>query len=221
MSRAISACVLSLGLPLCSAMAGVAAAQSQPAPAATTQPATAAPTRPTPAAAATRPVVTGPQAELAPDYVIGPEDVIGVIFWREMEMTADVTVRPDGMISVPLIGDIRATGLRPEALAEKLQEAGGKYLTDPNATVVVRQVNSRKVFIGGEVRNPGVFQLTGPRTVLQIIAQAGGLSEYAKSDKITIVRGGKVFKFNYKDVSQGKRMEQNIQLQPMDTINVP
>lgn len=243
MSRAITACLLSLGLLVCPRLAGTAAAQSQPTPQpAPAQPSTAKPapanpatakpappagtTRPAPAPTAapvvtTKPVVAGPQAELSADYVIGPEDVIGVIFWREMEMTADVTVRPDGMITVPLIGDIKASGMRPEALATRLQEIAGKVLTDPNATVVVRQINSRKIFIAGEVRNPGAFPLSGPRTVLQAISLAGGLTEYAKSDEITIIRGSKVFKFNYKDVSKGKKMEQNIQLQPMDTISVP
>jgi len=172
-------------------------------------------------AAAPPGVVTGPQAELPNDYVIGPEDVIGVLFWKEPEMTADVTVRPDGMITLPLLGDIKAAGMRPEALAKRLQEAGGKVLTDPNATVVVRQINSRKVFITGEVHTPNAYQLTGPRTVMNLIAMAGGLTEFAQGDKITILRGGKALKFNYKDVAKGKHLEQNILLQPGDTVSVP
>jgi polysaccharide biosynthesis/export protein len=204
--RTITLLFVSLGLLLCSRPAFAQAAQPQQARA----------TAATPAG-----VVTGPQAELPADYVIGPEDVIGVMFWKEPEMTGDVTVRPDGMITLPLLGDIKAAGMRPDALAKKLQEVGGKVLTDPNATVVVRQINSRKVFITGEVHTPNAYQLTAPRTVMQLIAMAGGLTEFAQADKITILRGGKALKFNYKDVSKGKHPEQNILLQPGDTVSVP
>jgi polysaccharide export outer membrane protein len=160
------------------------------------------------------------------DYVIGPEDVLGVLFWREPDLSGDVTVRPDGKITLPLIGDVVATGLKPEALRDQLQQAGSRFLADANVTVVVRQINSRKVFITGQVGMPGAFPLGGPRNVLQLIALAGGLAEYAESDKITIIRndpGGRstTLKFNYKDVSKGKHMEQNVQLQPGDTVVVP
>jgi polysaccharide biosynthesis/export protein len=209
--RTISLLFVSLGLLLSPHVAASQAAQGQQ---------SRATSAPKPGA-----VVTGPQADVPVDYVIGPEDVIGVLFWREAEMTVDVTVRPDGMITLPLIGDIKATGMRPEALAKRLQEAAGKYLTDPNATVVVRQINSRRVFITGEVHTPNSYQLSGPRTVMQLIAMAGGLTEYAQSDKITIMRNvngaTKAFRFNYKDVSKGKHAEQNIQLQPGDTVVVP
>jgi polysaccharide export outer membrane protein len=164
-------------------------------------------------------------AAVPSDYVIGAEDVLGVLFWREAEMSGDVAVRPDGMITLPLVGDIKAAGLRPDALRDTIQQAAGKYLTDPNVTVVVRQLNSRKVFITGQVQTPGAHPLTGPRTVMQLIALAGGLNEYADSEHITIMReeGGKTrsFKFNYKDVSKGKKLEQNIQLKPGDTVVVP
>jgi polysaccharide biosynthesis/export protein len=204
--RTITLLFVSVGMLLCPHVAIAQAAPAQQARAASTSPPG---------------VVTGPQAEVPADYVIGPEDVIAVLFWRETEMTGDVTVRPDGMITLPLIGDIKAAGLRPDALAKKLQEAAGKYLTEPNATVAVRQINSRKVFITGEVHTPNQYQLTGPRNVMQLIAMAGGLTEFAQSDKITILRGGKVLKFNYKDVSKGKHPEQNILLQPGDTVSVP
>jgi polysaccharide export outer membrane protein len=168
----------------------------------------------------------GASATLPADYVIGPEDVIGVMFWREAEMSGDVTVRPDGMITLPLLGDIRAAGLKPEALGAQVQKAAGKFLTDANATVVVRQINSRKVFVIGEVRTPGQYPLVAPRTILQILALAGGVSEYADSENITIVRTEangttRTLKFNYKDVTKGKKLEQNILLQPGDTITVP
>jgi len=159
------------------------------------------------------------------DYVIGAEDVIGVLFWREPDMSGEVTVRPDGKITLPLIGEISAVGKKPEALRDDLQKAAGRYLADANVTVVVRQIHSRKVFITGQVTHPGEFALTAPRTVLQLIAQAGGLTEYADGGSITIMRTeqgkNRVFKFNYKDVSKGKNLEQNIQLMPGDTVVVP
>jgi polysaccharide export outer membrane protein len=159
------------------------------------------------------------------DYVIGPEDVLGVLFWREPDLSGDVTVRPDGKITLALIGDVVATGLTPDALRDQLQKAGSRFLADANVTVVVRQINSRMVFITGQVGMPGAFPLGGPRNVLQLIALAGGLAEYAEADKITIIRNNgarsTTLKFNYKDVSKGKHMEQNILLQPGDTVVVP
>jgi polysaccharide export outer membrane protein len=159
------------------------------------------------------------------DFVLGPEDVIGVLFWREADISGDVTVRPDGIITVPLIGEVKAAGVRPDALREQIQEAAAKYLTDANVAVVVRQINSRKVFITGQVGTPGAYPLTGPRTVMQLIALAGGLIEYADAENITIMRQGQQktqsFKFNYKDVAKGKKLEQNIALQPGDTVVVP
>ena len=136
-----------------------------------------------PAAAAAQPA-----SDLPSDYVIGPEDVLGIVFWRDADMTGDVTVRPDGMITLPLVGDLRAVGLRPDALREVITKAAGKFLEDINVTVVIRQINSRKAFITGEVRTPGSYPLAGPRTVLQLIAVAGGLTEYADGKNITIMR---------------------------------
>ncbi len=174
----------------------------------------------------TRPVVPQQgEATLAEDYVIGSEDVIGVQFWREPEMSGDVIVRPDGMITLPLIGEVKAEGLKPEGLRDHVKKAAGKFLTDPNVTVVVRQVNSRKIYITGQVIKPGAYSLASPRTVLQAIALAGGLTEFAESDNISVARTEqgrtRVFKFNYKNVSKGKALEQNIQLQPGDTVVVP
>lgn len=187
------------------------AQQRQPAP-------TAAPRPGAPPAAATA-------SSAPPGYTIGPEDVIGVLFWREPEMTGDHTVRPDGRITLPLIGDLPAAGMTPEALRSQIQTAAEKFLTDANVSVVVRQLNSRKVFITGEVNTPGSYPLTGPRSVLQLIALAGGLTDFADSKNISIMRDerGQVrsFKFNYNDVSKGRKLEQNIQLLPGDTVVVP
>lgn len=159
------------------------------------------------------------------DYVIGPQDVLGVVFWREPELSGDVTVRPDGKISLPVIGAVDAAGKRPEELQQILQKAAARYITDPNVAVVVRTINSRKVYVTGAVLNPGAHPLAGPLTVLQALALAGGLSEFADSKNITILRvendGTTSLRFNYKDVSRGRKLEQNIVLQPGDTIVVP
>jgi polysaccharide export outer membrane protein len=164
-------------------------------------------------------------APLPADFVIGPEDGLGVLFWHEPEMSGDVVVRPDGLITLPLIGDIRAAGLKPEALREEIQKAASRYLTEANVMVVVRQINSRRVFITGEVAKPGAYPLTGPRTVMQLIALAGGLNEYADANSITIMRiengRQRSFQFRYKDVARGKALAQNITLQPGDTVVVP
>ena len=155
------------------------------------------------------------------DYRIGTEDVLGILFWREMEMSGDVTVRPDGMITLPLLGDVRAVGLSTDQLRDILQKNAAKILTDANVTVVVRQINSRKVYVTGQVGMSGAYPLIGPRTVLQAIAMAGGLTEYAKGEEILIVRGSMTFKFNYKEVLHGRKLEQNIQLQPGDQVLGP
>ena len=121
---------------------------------------------------------------------------------------------------------LAAAGIKPDVLREQIRVASGKFLTEPNVTIVVKQVNSRKVFITGNVMMPDSYPLTGPRTVMQLIALAGGLTEYADSQNISIIRqdaGGQTrsLKFNYKDVSKGKKLEQNVVLQPGDTVVVP
>ena len=168
-----------------------------------------------------------PAVEVPAEYVIGPEDVLSINFWRDADMTRDeVTVRPDGRITLPLLGDITAAGLTPEQLKAAVEKAASKYHQNPSVTVLVRQINSRKVFITGNVANPGAHPLTGPRTVMQLIALAGGLTEYADKKNIQIMRvepNGQTrsFKFNYNDVSKGKNLKQNILLQPGDTVVVP
>ena len=160
-----------------------------------------------------------------PDYVIGPDDVLTVVFWREKDMSNDVSVRPDGMISLPLLNDVKAAGLTPEQLRDELTKAAEKFIEGPTVTVVVKTINSRKVFITGQVGKQGPYPLMAPTTVLQLISMAGGVLEYADSKNITILRnenGRQVtYKFNYKDVSKGKNLKQNIELKPGDTIIVP
>ena len=174
---------------------------------------------------ATAPATAPPAAALPPGYLIGADDILWVVFWRDKEMTAEVVVRPDGKISLPLINDVQAAGLTPEQLRTQLTEAAGKLIEDPNVTVVVKTINSRKVFVTGQVGKPGPYPLSAPTTVLQLLATAGGVLEYADSKEIRIMRtedGKQVsHKFNYKDVIKGKNLKQNIELKPGDTVIVP
>jgi polysaccharide biosynthesis/export protein len=169
-------------------------------------------------AAAATPVVPG-------DYVIGADDALSIVFWRDKDMSADVVVRPDGKISLPLLNEVQAAGYTPEQLRGKLVEAASKYLEEPNATVVVKEIRSRKVFITGNVAKPASYPLIGDMNVLQLIAQSGGLLEYADSKNIVVMRtaGGKPehFKMNYNDVIKRKNVSQNISLKPGDTVIVP
>lgn len=158
-------------------------------------------------------------------YAIGPDDVLIVVFWRDKDMSGEVVVRPDGKISLPLINDIQAAGQTPDQLRVTLEKAAGAFIEEPNATVVVKQINSRKVFITGEVMKPGPYALTAPTTVLQLISMAGGLQEYANRERIIILRveNGRQtsYRFNYKEVSQQKKLGQNIELKAGDTVLVP
>jgi polysaccharide export outer membrane protein len=158
------------------------------------------------------------------DYVIGVDDVLSVVFWREKDMSAEVVVRPDGKISLPMLNDVQASGLRPEALAKVIEQSATKYVRDPGATVMVREIRSRKVYVIGEVSKPGTFPLASDMTVLQAIAEAGGFLEHANKGDVVVVRnvGGKEqrLKFNYKDVIRGKNTQQNVKLLPGDTIIV-
>jgi polysaccharide export outer membrane protein len=155
-------------------------------------------------------------------YVIGPEDVLSIIVWREKDMSADVVVRPDGKISLPLLNDVQAAGYTPEQLAEIVEKAAAKFVTDSDATVIVKAINSRKVFVLSEVGKPGTVPLTSEMNVLQLIASVGGFLEYANKDNVTILRteGGRErrFRFNYNEVVEGKNLQQNIMLQPGDTV---
>jgi polysaccharide export outer membrane protein len=173
--------------------------------------------------AARPPVPAG--VPLPPGYVIGPEDVLSVIVWRDKDMSTEVTVRPDGRITVPLINEVQAAGMTPEQLRNALTTAAAKFVEDPNISVVVKEINSRKVFITGQVAKPGAYSLTAPTTVMQLIAIAGGLHEFADAKNIIIMRteSGKpmAYSFNYKDVLKRKNLKQNIELKPGDTVVVP
>ncbi len=158
-------------------------------------------------------------------YIIGPEDVLDVNVWKEPDNSKTVPVRPDGKISLPLLNDVQAAGLTPMQLQENIKEGLKKYISEPQVTVIVTQVNSRRVFVLGEVARTGALPLLPNMTVLQALSAAGGLSQYAKASGIYVLRtenGRQVtFPFNYKDVIRGKRPEQNILLKSGDTVVVP
>ena len=165
-----------------------------------------------------------PNDAVPKDYVIGVADVLSVVFWREKELSAEVLVRPDGKISLPLLNDVPAAGMTPQQLAAAVQQAAKKFVLDPGATVLVKEIHSRKVYVIGEVAKPGTFPLASEMNVLQAIAEAGGFVEGANKGDIVIVRNesGKErrYKFDYNDVVRGKNVQQNIRLAPGDTILV-
>jgi len=181
--------------------------------------------RPQPALPATRPAVTIAGVPAEAGFTIGLDDVLGILVWRDQEVSGDVTVRPDGMITLPLIRDVKAAGLTPNELADRIQEAVREFIEDASVTVVVRQMNSRKVFITGEVARPGSYQLAASMTVIQLIAVAGGLTEFAEARSISVLRvkAGETstFAFDYKNVANGRNPAQNIMLRPGDTVVVP
>jgi polysaccharide biosynthesis/export protein len=159
-------------------------------------------------------------------YIIGCDDVLAINVWKEPEMSKTVPVRPDGMISLPLLGEIKAQGLTPVQLEDQISDALKKIMADPQVTVIVTQVNSMTFNIMGQVNRPGYFPITRPLTVLDALALCGGFRDFAKLKKIYVLRAGpdgkqERLKFNYKEVIKGKNMSQNIELRPHDTLVVP
>ena len=158
----------------------------------------------------------------AAGYVIGLGDVLRVTVWKEPDLTGDVTVRPDGMITLPLLGDAQAAGRRPSELAAALGTDLRRFLEDPRVTVSVAQATSARVYVVGQALKPGEFPLTGRMTVLKALALAGGFKEFARPESIVIVREDQtVLPFNYKRVADGKDVSQNIVLAAGDTVVVP
>ena len=202
------------------------AAAGQAKPTQTTPAGTAGQPTPTAAAATSAAVPVVPGAVTPPPgYLIGPDDVLSIVFWKDKDMTSDVQVRPDGKISISLINEVMAAGLTPDQLREHLTEESKKYLDDANITVVVKQINSRKVYITGQIAKQGPYTLSGPTTVMQLISMAGGVAEFSDSKNIMVLRmenGRQVaHKVNYKELVAGKKLAQNIELKPGDTIVVP
>jgi polysaccharide export outer membrane protein len=160
-----------------------------------------------------------------PEYRIGPLDVLRIDVWKEAEISRVVPVRPDGKISLPLLNDVQAAGLTTTQLSTIISTGLKDYITNPQVTVSVSEINSRRVFITGEVNRVGGQILLPNMTVLQALSGAGGFTQFAKLKNIYVLRteDGKTVRhpFNYKDVVSGKKPEQDIQLQPNDTIVVP
>jgi polysaccharide export outer membrane protein len=153
-------------------------------------------------------------------YLIGPEDVLFIKVWRENDFTLPVAVRPDGKITMPLVGEVQAGGETPMQLTKALTEQLIKYINNPDVTVFVTEVRSKKYYIIGQVSREGAFPLVTPTTILDALVNAGGFHEFANTKKIKILRGAKVFNFNYNEVTKAKHMEQNIYLESGDHIIV-
>jgi polysaccharide export outer membrane protein len=186
----------------------------------------AAQTKPAPQTVTVKPQAPAATSATVPsDYVIGPADVLSIAFRNEKDMTGDYIVRPDGKITLPLVGDIDAIGVTPEALTDKVVKASDKFFVNPTVSVGVKVINSRKVSITGYVEKPGQYDILGPMDVLQLMSLAGGLREYTSGKNIIIIRGDGAnqtsFKFNYKDILEGKNLKQNIPLKPGDRVVVP
>ena len=168
------------------------------------------------------------QAEVAADsdqYVVGPEDVLYIHVWREDALSRTLPVRVDGYISLPLVHEVKAAGLTPLKLKESLTERFKEFIENPNVSVTVMEANSFKVYVSGQVKNPGVYRLRSETTVLQIIPMAGGFGDWANQKKILIIRkeNGKEKRIivNYKKILKGDSPNSNIALKAGDTIIVP
>jgi polysaccharide export outer membrane protein len=164
--------------------------------------------------------------QVDPDYVIGSEDVLMINVWREPEMSRTVSVRPDGKITLPLIGDFEAAGSTPRQLQERLSKKLQTLVTNPEVSVSVQEIRSQRFNVIGEVGHPGTFPLSKSMTILDAIALSGGFKDYAKPNKMYVLRrspDGKTVKIavNYKKVVRGEAPEQNIELETRDTIVVP
>ena len=165
-----------------------------------------------------------PTSLAGPEYVIGPEDVLHIAVWKENDLTATLPVRPDGKISLPLLDDVQAAGLTPKQLADSVTERLKKYIADPRVTVVVTAINSKRIYLVGEVLHAGATPMLPNMTVLQALSSAG-LNQFANTKRIYVLRtaNGKQQKLpvNYRKLVKGEEIEQNYILQPGDTIVVP
>lgn len=160
-----------------------------------------------------------------PAYKIGPQDLLKIDVWKEEQLTRTVPVRPDGKITLPLLNDVQAAGLTPMELAGVISDQLKKYITNPQVTVSVTEINSRRVYVTGEVSKSGAYALLPHMTVLQALSSSGGFTQFARVKNIYVLRteNGKQVKmpFNYREAVRGKNPEQNIELLPGDVIVVP
>jgi len=181
-----------------------------------------------PAAAQKSPVSVTVRTDQEPAnaYAIGIGDVLELTVWKNPELSVVVPVRPDGRVSVPLLGDIQAAGMTPLALKATLTEGFKEYVTAPGVSVVIKEINSRKVFVTGEVKTPGAFDLQPRTKVMQVLALAGGLTPYAKG-RVVLLRDGrdgkgdKRFEISIAGIISGKSPGDNLVLLPGDTLVVP
>jgi polysaccharide export outer membrane protein len=165
-------------------------------------------------------------AGVDPDsYKIGIEDELQISVWREPELSQPVQVRPDGMITLPLVNDLPVVGMTTKELQNALTEKLKPFVNEPQVTVIVRNIKSRKVYLVGQVMRPGPYALNGRKTVLQLIVEAGGLGQFAKSGSIYVTRtvNGQLtrMKFNYKKALSGKTDSGDVELLPGDMVVVP
>ena len=159
-------------------------------------------------------------------YAIGPGDVLEISVWKNPELTSTVPVRPDGRISVPLLGDVQAAGMTPLALKQTLTDGYKEYVTAPGVSVVVKEIHSRKIYVTGEVATPGVYDLQPRAKLMQALALAGGLTPYAKG-RVVVLRdnrdgkGDRRFEIEIGSIVSGKKPQDNLLLMPGDTLVVP
>lgn len=159
-------------------------------------------------------------------YAIGIGDVLDISVWKNPELAVVTPVRPDGRISVPLLGDVQAAGLTPLALRQTLTDRFKEFVTAPGVSVVIKEINSRKVFVTGEVKTPGSFDLQPRTKLMQVLAMAGGLTPYAKGRVIVLRdsrdgRGDRRYEISLDQIVSGKKASDNLVLQPGDTLVVP
>jgi polysaccharide export outer membrane protein len=177
----------------------------------------------TPATAASGENAAGTTPVSPKTYIIGAEDILHIIVWNNAGLTGDFMVRPDGAVSIPLIGDVQVAGRTPQEteslITQRLKE--GKLMLDPHVSVGLAKVNSKKYYINGGVNRPGAYDLVVPLTIMEALVNAGGFHEFANTKKIRILRGKQEFRFNFNEVSHAKHLEQNIYLEPGDIIIVP
>jgi len=165
-------------------------------------------------------------ADASLSYVIGPGDVLAVNVWKDAELSRTMPVRPDGRISLPVLGEVQAAGLTAEQLQVQIGEKLGDYMRDPQVNVIVEEIKSRSFNVVGKVAKAGSFALAKPTTVLDALAEAGGFQDFARQTKIYVLRhapngSARMIPFNYKQVIKGRRVDENIELQPEDTVVVP
>lgn len=164
-------------------------------------------------------------ADGTPEYIIGPEDLLHIVVWKNEALTRTVQVRPDGMISLPLLNDVKAAGLTAMQLRDVLIKRFVEYMPSPEISVIVQEVRSFKVSVLGQVSRPGRYDLRSRTTVLEALALAGGFRDFASPSRIVVLRldgkGMKRIPFNYNQVISGSSDQQNFELQPNDVILVP